>query len=443
MRLDRISVLASVVILAVFSSSCVFMDVRRQQEMSRQLIRIRGHVSMMNPLPGPRIVVLIRMHSDGSDDGDVVDHYSRGVDGNFYFVVTDPGRYLVVAFHDRNDDLTYDPDESGVDFSEGEVLSLAAGEERIGIELVIRPEGRISVKGPADITRLVARSAKEQLGASIRQLTSFGETIELGDPRFGPDFARLGLWRPLDFLFEVRPGVYFTDPYDRNRIPVLFVHGMTGYPNQFAYLVDHLDDSKFQPWFYFYPSGGSLGGIVTHLEQVVTQLRTTHGFRRLFIVAHSMGGLIARGFLFANAEVNEDQLVTQFVSISTPWGGHEAAQKGVDRAPAVVDSWRDMAPDSAFQRDLFYRDPDSKKRLRRLPGHVSHHLLFGYKRNTASLGASSDNVITIASQLLAVAQDDADEVFGIDATHAGVLESPTTSRKLNEILEDAANGRRR
>jgi pimeloyl-ACP methyl ester carboxylesterase len=442
MRVIRISAFVPVLVLAVIWSGCVFMEVQRQQEMSRQFVRINGRVSMADPQPGPRVVVLIRMHSDGSEDGDVVDHYSRRRDGRFYFAVTDPGRYLVVAFHDRNGDLTYDPDESGIEYSETEVLSLAAGETREGIELVILPGGRIAVDGPADITELTARSAKEQLGTSIGQLTSFGEIFELGDARFGAESGKLGLWRPLDFVFEIHPGIYFTEAYDPKRIPVLFVHGMTGHPNEFEYLVEQLDDSNFQPWFYFYPSGASLGRIVIHLEQVVTQLKAQHGFQRLFIVAHSMGGLLSRGFIFANEEANADPLTPLFVSISTPWGGHAAAQAGVDRAPAVVDSWRDMAPDSAFQRELYYRDPDSKEQPRRLPGHVSHHILFGYKRDEASLGASSDGVITIASQLLPAAQDGVEEIYGIDATHAGILKAPATAEKLNEILEVAASQRR-
>jgi pimeloyl-ACP methyl ester carboxylesterase len=186
-----------------------------------------------------------------------------------------------------------------------------------------------------------------------------------------------------------------------------------------------------------------LSSIVTHLGRVVTQLESRHGFRQLFIVAHSMGGLLGRGFIFEHEEANDDELTPLFVSISTPWGGHQAAQKGVDRAPAVVDSWRDMAPDSAFQREILYDDPDSKRHPRRLPAHVSHHLLFGYKRNARSLGASSDEVITIASQLLPAAQGGAEEVFGIDATHAGILKAPAAADKLNEILGRAARRRQR
>jgi len=397
---------------------------------------------MAEPLPGPRVVVLIRMHSDGSDDGDVIDHYSRMQDGRFHFVVTEPGRFIVVAFHDRNGDLTYDPDESGIDFSESKIHSLSAGETLEGLDLVIETEGRIAVDGPADIRALTVRSAKEQLGASIRQLTTFGGIFELGDPRFGADSGKLGMWRPLDFIFEIHPGIFFTEAYDPDRIPVLFIHGMTGHPNEFEFLVKKLDHSKFQPWFYFYPSGGSLDRIVIHLEQVVMQLESKYGFRRLFVVAHSMGGLLGRALIFARENSSGDELIPLFVSISTPWGGNSAAQSGVERAPVVVDSWRDMAPDSDFQRGLLYDDPDAKLHPKRFPDHVSHHLLFGYKRNEGSLGASSDGVISVASQLLPAAQLGADEVFGIDASHVGILSASATAEKLNEILANAPKKRR-
>jgi pimeloyl-ACP methyl ester carboxylesterase len=441
-RVNRVSAFMSLLLLAAISSGCVFIEVKSQQEQSRLFVRISGRVSLAEPGPGARVVVLIRMNSDGSDDGDVIDHYSRMQDGHFYFAVTDPGRYIVIAFHDRNGDLTYDPDEPGIEYSEGDVFSLAPGDTREGLELVILPEGRISVEGPADITVLEARSATEQLGASIGQLTTFGEIFTLGDARFGADSGRMGLWRPLDFVFEIRPGIFFTEAYDPNRIPVLFIHGMTGHPNEFEYLVEQLDDSRFQPWFYFYPSGVALESIVIHLDQVVTQLESQLGFPRLFVVAHSMGGLVAGGLLFSHEEANADELMPLLVSISAPWGGHEAAQAGVDKAPAVVDSWRDMAPDSAFQRELLYDDPDSKQHPKHLPDHVRHHLLFGYRRDGASLGASSDQVIEIASQLHPAAQGRAHEVFGIDATHSGILKAAATADKLNEVLRNAASRRR-
>ncbi|WP_156346379.1 hypothetical protein [Verrucomicrobium spinosum] len=39
-----------------------------------------------------------------------------------------------------------------------------------------------------------------------------------------------GLWRPLGFLSGNTLGLYFTEPYDPGRIPVVFVYGIGGGP---------------------------------------------------------------------------------------------------------------------------------------------------------------------------------------------------------------------
>ena len=48
----------------------------------------------------------------------------------------------------------------------------------------------------------------------------------------------------------------WTDPeFDPDKIPVLFVHGIGGTPLDWKYLAKGLDRHRFQPWFYYYPSG--------------------------------------------------------------------------------------------------------------------------------------------------------------------------------------------
>jgi len=49
----------------------------------------------------------------------------------------------------------------------------------------------------------------------------------------------------------------------------------------------------------------------------------------------------------------EKKLRVLFLTLSTPWGGHQAAQIGVEHAPAVIPSWIDMIPNSPFQKSLF------------------------------------------------------------------------------------------
>lgn len=73
--------------------------------------------------------------------------------------------------------------------------------------------------------------------------------------RFVDDVAQNGLWRPFDFVASSYAGIYFLEPDDPRKTPVLFVHGMQGTPASFATLASKLDRSRFVPWFYYYPSG--------------------------------------------------------------------------------------------------------------------------------------------------------------------------------------------
>jgi pimeloyl-ACP methyl ester carboxylesterase len=262
-----------------------------------------------------------------------------------------------------------------------------------------------------------------------------GEIADLSDPRFGAENGRMGLWRPYDFLFNVRAGIYFAEPYDPDRIPVLFVHGISGYPAEFAFLSEQLDRGLFQPWFYYYPSGASLDEVSSHLSNLVVRLRVRFDFDDLYVVAHSMGGLVARSFILKHYESTGTDYVNRFVSISTPWNGHRAAQRGVDRAPVVVDSWRDLAPDSAFINEMFYANPETREQWRPLPEHLDFHLIFGFKRSSRSLGQSSDGVVAVASQLRLGAQRQATTVGGFDHDHAGILLSSDTASRLNALLE--------
>lgn len=427
-----IGLIASLYML-LLASGCVFLEVKRQQERMLAFLRIQGTVTSEVPADVPLIVVLLRYPEAGGEP-EIVDHYSRGHPGRFRFSSSTPGRFALAAFQDQNSDLDYDPTEPGIVLFEPDGISIGVGETRDDIAIVIPAAARIDVTGPVEITTMRARSAGEQVEATLGELTAYGEPIDLSDPRFGAASGKLGLWQPLDFIFEVGPGIYFSEPYDKERTPVLFVHGMTGHPSEFEFLVETLDRRRFQPWFYFYPSGVSLDGVVDHLDQTLSVLVSRNRIERIFVVAHSMGGLIARGLLVEHDEDRGDHLFPLFVSLSTPWGGHAAAQAGVDRAPAVVAAWIDMAPGSEFQRMLYYEDPGTEAVRKRLPDYTEHHLFFGFARNDSKRGPSADGVATVASQLLPEVQADAVELRGFDTSHAGVLRLPAAADALNEIL---------
>ena len=255
--------------------------------------------------------------------------------------------------------------------------------------------------------------------------SAMGEIVSLADTRFSSRTATLGVWRPLDYARATHAGVYFLEPYTPDKTPVLFIHGISGSPAQFLYLLERLDGGRFQPWVYAYPSGAHLDVVAAHLERTLAMLQSRYRFGALAIVAHSMGGLVARDFILRHARTPDATPVPLFVSLSTPWDGHAAAGVGVKHSPVVVDAWRDLVPGSAYLRDLFATT---------LPEATHHWLIFTFNRRKGSFGESSDQKVSVASQLHTLAQREATRVLGFDDTHDGVLRDAAVATLLDELL---------
>jgi pimeloyl-ACP methyl ester carboxylesterase len=106
-----------------------------------------------------------------------------------------------------------------------------------------------------------------------------------------------GMWTPLQSVLENGAGIFFIEPYDPSRIPVVFVHGVSGTAGDFRALVDALDKHRFQAWFFQYPSGGRLENVARFLQTLLAEMQARHRFERYIVVAHSAGGLVARSAL--------------------------------------------------------------------------------------------------------------------------------------------------
>ena len=421
-------------------AGCVFQDVRTQQSKMETFCRIGGSVSARQETPSPLLVGLVRHNGGALEDTQnwsLVDHFVLEAPGRWMFRAG-PGTYGVVAFVDVNADGVYQPGEPFLPVDLNELVTCDSRHSSSDMALFITAEGRPRVEGEIDFMKFRARSVSAQLKQSLNTATAYGVVTTFDDPRFKEERATDSLWRPFDFIFDIGPGVYFLEPYDAHKIPVLFVHGINGTPTNFRYLVEHLDRTKYQPWLYYYPSGVRLSGIADHLDQTMKMLQLQHGFRQYHVIAHSMGGLVSRGFLLRNQTGQSRARVPLYITISTPWAGHKAAEAGVNYAPAVVYVWNDMVPRSAYLTDLFFSNHDGTPAHRSLPDGIQHHLLFSFKSRGTVPGECSDSTVTLASQLYPGAQEDASRLYGFDETHMGILDNIETSRLVNRLLNDAS-----
>lgn len=429
--------IAAITFLSVLlSNGCMLRDLNEQVRMMDRACVIEGRVQQGEG-GGQAVVVVLTM---GNPESEVppspVDFTLPDPAGGFSFAVA-PGQYRLLAFEDTDGDLELDDDEpaSRAD-GEGALacgagdrlrenpISLKSGDRLEGDRTFYIQEGRNLVAGAM------------QSAASLGQLTAFGEVVPLSDPRFDLDRARDSLWRPLDFIREGYVGVYLSEPLDPERTPVLFIHGINGSPRVLEPLIQHLDGEQFQPMYFYYASGLRIGQIAWHLERIMRELEHRRDIDRYHVVAHSMGGLVARAWLLERSRQGPGARVASFVSLSTPWSGYPSARQGVDHSPVVVPVWRDMATGSDFLDGLFGQDAA----LEDLP---PHHLLFSFRQSGWLPGSSGDDVAALASMLPPQVQRQAASVFGVDVGHVEILSDPTAQDWIERLLSGPDQGRGR
>ena len=417
----RLGLVVTLVSLAGLAAcpGCVFARLKRDLEtMQETLAALKGDVVSSMTQSGPIFVVL--WDADEPDRG-VLRHWPMYSPGEFRFVVQVPGRYHLLAFQDRNRDLVFQSDEPAAFWGNGAALSVSPGQQLVDLHIPLAEDDRVSLNLPVDL------SSKSEVVTFEGFAIGNGEIRDINDPRFTQENAAMGMWEPLRFVKEVGMGLYFLDAFDPNKTPVLFIHGLAGHPGQWESIVARLDRDRFQPWLYYYPSGVRLQTISDGLYQMVETLRARHGFDRMHVVAHSMGGMVARGFLNTLVRQESPLAVPLFVTISTPWGGHEAAELGVKHAPAVVPSWLDMLPGSDFQNGLWQTA---------LPDGTTFYLMFSFRGNRNSfMDRNNDGTVTLASALDMRAQVAAEKVYGFFEDHVSILSSGEVASLLTANLE--------
>lgn len=328
------------------------------------------------------------------------------------------GKYELLVFADINLNGSFETDE-------------VIGSRQVLLDKTIHPE---MVAENIDILVSDSKLADWSLSIPVPEPAMQQESIffpkgsirSLDDPIFNSKMSQLGLYEPAAF-YETAPTLFYALEEDSYKIPVVFVHGINGSPREFSGIIEGLDQSIYKPWFFYYASGGDLDQLAKLFFDIFLSGRVVSGNVKMVIVAHSMGGLVVREALnrfHGNEQENE---VSLFVSIATPFGGHPSAVQGAQHAPLILPSWRDLNPHGAFIENL-YRKP--------LAPNIKHQLVYTFgDTNALKVGANSDGVVPLSSQLYPKAQQQASAEFGFDASHAGVLADPDAIAHIIKTIE--------
>jgi len=141
------------------------------------------------------------------------------------------------------------------------------------------------------------------------------DTVEIAGKRYSVaanfsapllSFGRLNeLW--LGFINMIRgenmrhtSGLVLTEPYDPNRMPVIFVHGLLSSPfiwrrTVLALLKDPDIRQRYQFWAFYYPTGNPISFSALRLREDLAFAQKRFGLQQGdILIGHSMGGLLSR-----------------------------------------------------------------------------------------------------------------------------------------------------
>jgi triacylglycerol esterase/lipase EstA (alpha/beta hydrolase family) len=345
------------------------------------------------------------------------DYAAPFADGSYYLFVRS-GRFKVFAFRDINGNNIMDDGEPGAFYNFGNPIEVTSGMTVMDIDFEV---GTASLSQHQEID--LGKGENFTYGMEFPEP---GKTVTMNSELFLKK-EKFGKWYPVEMFKHTPPNIFFLEPYDEKRIPILFVHGIWGTPDDFKYFVSNIDRTKYQIWFYHYPTGLRLEPLAEILYRRMKELHKKYGFEKLVVTAHSMGGLVSRSYINKSIERGLGDYISLYITISTPWDGSELSQRGVRRSPFLIPGWQDVATGSNFIKDL------GKIQL---PETIPFYLFFSFSGNSTINRDSDDGVISIRSQLSYHFQDQAQKIYGSYEDHVSILEDRWTFNKYKMILEE-------
>lgn len=392
-------------------TGCAMVKLRQEVNQFQASTILVGRVSTDFPGKGPIIVAAYTV--DQGKRG--VEHYAVLHEQGEFELMVRKGNYGVFAYWDNNSNLIYDPGEPAGQYGAPTRVFAPAGGVVPEINIAI-PEKAQQVDVPPgfEISSVKPRKLHSRLA---------GAKVNLDDDLFSEENGSRGFWEPLSFYKEIGGNIYFLEEYDPQKIPVLFIHGAADTPRSWQYFIDNIDRNRFQPWLFYYPSGARIPSMSNLLSWKLGNLHIKYNFDQLYITAHSMGGLVARSFIMDHGR--QIPYVSLFVSLATPWGGVKMAEHGVKQSPAVIPSWIDIQPESAFIQSLYSQ---------KMPATVSFYMFSGHRGSRNPFRPNNDGTIALSSLLDSRPQSEAKMNYAFNEDHASIITSEAVLEQYNAIV---------
>ena len=207
------------------------------------------------------------------------------------------------------------PDQIKEKLIRKENIQEGVGGALVGVRIVNPPEKFMPAKGitapvtatldfhATDATLALRRPAKQPM-ASVEGKTrplaaNFSAPISYYQPP--GNLLLIGLMAGLrSNRYMDKTGLYFLQPYDPDRIPLVLVHGLFSTPFNWAQTINGLQADPeirkhYQFWVFGYPTGNPILYSALRLREELAKVDKLYPNHRPYVVVgHSMGGMLTR-----------------------------------------------------------------------------------------------------------------------------------------------------
>lgn len=197
-------------------------------------------------------------------------------------------------------------------------------------------------------------------------------------------FDMLGMLRGNNMMEKT--GLYFLEPYDPSRIPVVFVHGLMSSPYTWVKTINGLQQDpevrkRYQPWVFGYATGNPILYSALRLREELAKVDKIYPNHLPYVlVGHSMGGMLT------HAQVTT---VTRAM-----W------EKDKNIGPFARSVFANNSSDSLIVRAMTYR---ANPRIKRVVFVCTPHR--GSNMASGGIGRFGISLITLPVQLLTTVKD--------------------------------------
>jgi len=336
-----------------------------------------------------------------------------------------------------------------------------------------------------DATLALRRPAKQPTATvegKVRPLeANFSAPISYYQPPGNP--LLIGLMGALRAAhYEKKTGLYFLQPYDPDRIPVVFVHGLISTPFDWVKTINGLQADpeirkRYQFWVFAYPTGNPVLYSALRLREELARVDKAYPNHKDYVlVGHSMGGLLSQAQvtnmtradwektlgapameIFATLQPTDlvtrattfkaNPRIKRVVFICTPHLGSKMASAGIGELAIklislpvdLVTTIESEIPEETLRKINNGRLPNSVSNLapnapyltvlKREPIHAPYHSIIGNRGKPGPLAESSDGVVPYWSSHL----DGAKSECIVPGPH-GSCALPETIAELDRIL---------